>query len=260
MAVAYNGVNPTHGRQTETHHTHIMKYTDIFKAEELETTAHICVISHGWDVVSEGENIRHDKINVEVLIMAGKRISRTFNTLSVYSRTEENKILDYAWNSTSSLPLVDVLKPFYLKHGILNECTMYDLVSKLIVKALYWTSHTDERLTVYPLYRFLEKAVSHEIKELSSLSVYNLMYADILDEQDKMKQLAIAFYPRLVNAIMGIDNARICGRGLKPFQGAIEMKEPGQCTSLPCLPNMFYSLIEEGGKVYHFVECEEIGA
>lgn len=239
--------------------THIMKHTDIFKAEKLEE-AHICVIPHGWEPVSKGNIIKHDKIKVEVLIMAGKRISRTFNTLSLYSYTESGKILDYDWNSASRLPIADVLKPFYNKYGIEDDHAIKSMAAKLIVRTLYWTSHADGALDVFPLHVFLEKAVCYEIYGLDHMTVEQLTHAEVLDAQDKMKQLAMGFYPRLVDAIKNVDNARICGHGLDQFEGAIEMQEQGQCTSLPCLPNMFYGMTGEGGKIYHFVECEQIGA
>lgn len=236
-----------------------MKHTDIFKAEELEL-AHICVIPRGWLVGKSSENLRENKVEIEVLIMAGNRISRTFNTLAVFTRPGNNKILQYGWNSESNLPLADVLKPYYTKYGILNECVVKDMASMLALEAMYWTSHKEEKLTVFPLSLFLTRDFSHKIDGIERMTIYQLMQAEVLDDHDRMKQIYMDVYPRLVNAIMGMDNARICGYGLEPFQGVIEMKEPGLCTSLPCLPNMFYATIEEGGKVYHFVECEKMGA
>lgn len=237
-----------------------MKHTDIFKAEELEL-AHICVLPHGWRVVNRGESIWNYRVKFEVLIMAGNRISRTFNTLAVHTLAENGKILDYTWrDEVSKLPLADVLKPYYTKHGNLDDTAIKSRVSKLLVEAMYWTSHAEEKLTVFPLNLFIGKPFSWRVDGIEEMTVEQFLYAEVLDDHDKMKQIYMDVYPRLVNAIMGMDNARICGYGLEPFQGVIEMKEPGLCTSLPCLPNMFYGLQEEGGKVYHFVECEKMGA
>lgn len=240
-----------------------MKHTDIFTAGELEL-AHIAVLPLNYSGIDEKERLAR----VEVLIMAGNKISRTLNEFAIFVRGatsnpfyETDDIMSYGWNSNSYLPLAEVLKPYYNAHGIINMCVIKDLTAKLLMGALTRSHHTGDKLTVHSLRNFLYVDFSSEVDGLKLASgkpetVSGLMAGsrNILDDYDKMKQLDIEVYPRLVNAIMGIDNALIC-HGQNQFQGVIEMKEKGLIPATPVDPANNYGIIEEGGKVYHFIEC-----